>query len=88
LLEHIELFYDDMDDGVHAIELIAAIFDDNECILNFNIYPLVRKLATTISKIEVESPKKAILMSFLNVFMQYKSTFLKDKQYLLLTEFT
>ena len=58
-----------MDNGVHAIELIAAIFDDNESIIQIDIYPLVKKLANTIEKIAVESPKKATLMSFLNVFM-------------------
>ena len=72
MLEHIEHFYDDMENGVHAIELIAAIFDENDSILSFPILPLVKKLALSISKIEVESPKKAILMSFLKVFMQYK----------------
>jgi len=88
LLPHIAHFYDDMDHGVHAVELIAAIFDDNESIMQFQIYPLVKRLATTISKIDVESPKKATLMSFLNVFMQYKNGFLPNNQYLLLTEFT
>jgi hypothetical protein len=58
-----------MDHGVHAVELIAAIFDDNESIIQFELYPLVKRLANTISKIAVESPKKATLMSFLNVFM-------------------
>jgi hypothetical protein len=88
LLPHIRHFYDDMDHGVHAVELIATIFDDNENIQGFDLYPLIKRLANTISKIAVESPKKATLMSFLNVFMTYKSGFLTNNQYLLLTEFT
>lgn len=36
----------------------------------------------------MESPKKATLMSFMHVFTQYKTQYLKTNQYLLLTEFT
>jgi hypothetical protein len=49
---------------------------------------LIKRLAATISKIAVESPKKATLMSFLSVFISYKGTLIPENQYLLLTEFT
>jgi hypothetical protein len=77
-LEYLPLFYDDLDYGVHVVELIAALFDDNDAMLSFNLYPLFKRLASTISKIAVESPKKATLMSFLSVFISYKGTYIAD----------
>ena len=72
-MKYMPMFEDDFSNGVHAIELIAQMFYDNDMIHSYNLTPLVKKLAATIDKIPCESPKKATLMSFLQVFMVYKS---------------
>ena len=77
ILKHIELFYDDLDKGVHAIELIKEIFIDNENLLSFDMAPLISRIADAIDAIEVESTKKATLISFVPEFMKYKDDFHK-----------
>jgi hypothetical protein len=74
--------------GVHALELISEIFKDNESLLTFKLVPLIKRIAAGIDELDIETTKKATLMSFVSVFMFYKEKYLKDNQYLILTEFT
>lgn len=74
--------------GVHALELITEIFRDNECLLTFKLMPLIKKIANGIDELDIETTKKAILLSFMDVFMFYKGSELVDNQYLVLSEFT
>jgi len=87
-LQHIELFYDDLEYGVHAVELIKEIFVDNENLLIFDMTPLISRIATCINTIDIESTKKATLISFVPEFMKYKDEYQKDIQNTILTEFT
>ena len=90
ILKHIDLFYEDLDEnrGVHAVELIKEIFLDNENLLNFEMGPLISRIAEAIDKIPVESTKKATLISFVPHYMKYKDDYIKPIQNLILTEFT
>ena len=53
--------------------------------LTYRLVPLIRRLVNAIDHIDTESKKKATLLSFLYVFMQYKEQFLKDNQYMILS---
>jgi len=66
------MFVDDIELGVHALELITEIFRDNECLLTFKLTPLVKKIASGIDELDIETTKKAILLSFMDVFMFFK----------------
>ena len=88
ILEHIDDFYSDLEHGVHAVELIKEIFDDNENLLTFEMTPLIKRLANVIENISIDDTKKATLISFLPCFMQYKGSFLKEKQNMIISEFT
>jgi len=57
---------------VHALELITEIFRDNECLITFKLLPLIKKIASGIDELDIETTKKAILLSFMDVFMFYK----------------
>ena len=50
--------------------------------------PLISRIADAINDIEIESTKKATLISFVPEFMKYKDDFHKPTQNLILTEFT
>ena len=50
--------------------------------------PLISRIADAINAIEIESTKKATLLSFVPEFMKYKDDFHKPTQNLILTEFT
>lgn len=84
----IECFLEDFELGVHALELITEIFRDNECLLTFKLMPLIKRIATGIDALDIETTKKATLLSFMNVFMFYKDSSLEENQYLCLQEFT
>lgn len=88
VLEFIDLFLDDTPLGVHALELITEIFRDSENLLTFPLVPLIKRIATDIDALDIETTKKATLLSFVPVFMFYKGLCLKDNQYLILNEFT
>ena len=88
ILEHIEDFFDDLDRGVHAFELIKEIFDDNENLLTYELNSLVKRFANVIEKIPIKNTKKATLISFMPRFMQYKGSNLKNVQNMILQEFT
>lgn len=64
-LKYIDDFLEDLDYGLHALELIKEIFRDNENILDYPLVPLMRRLAISIDSIELESMKKATLISFI-----------------------
>ena len=87
-MNYIEYFLDDLEYGVHALELIKEIFTDNENLMDYPLVPLIRKLAISIDSIEKESMKKATLMSFIPQFMCYREEYQRDLQYLILSEFT
>lgn len=88
ILQYIEDFLDDLEYGVHALELIKEIFTDNENLMEFPLVPLIRKLAMSIDSIEKESMKKATLISFIPQFMCYRDEYQRHLQYLILSEFT
>ncbi len=88
ILEQIEHFLEDVDLGVHALELISEIFRDSENLLTYELVPLIKKVATDIDLLDIETTKKATLLSFVPVFMFYKGQSLKDNQFLILNEFT
>jgi len=88
ILDDIECFLEDIELGVHALELITEIFRDNECLLTYKLTPLIKRIATGIDALDIETTKKATLLSFINVFMFYKENSLEENQYLCLNEFT
>lgn len=88
ILDDIECFLEDIELGVHALELITEIFRDNECLLTYKLTPLIKRIATGIDALDIETTKKATLLSFINVFMFYKEKSLEENQYLCLSEFT
>lgn len=88
LLLEIDTFLEDLEMGVHALELITEIFRDNEGLITYKLVPLIKKIANVIDSLDIETTKKAILLSFMWSFMFYKSQELQDNQYLVLSEFT
>jgi hypothetical protein len=78
ILQEIDTFLEDIDLGVHALELISEIFKDNESLLTFKLVPLIKRIAAGIDELDIETTKKATLMSFVSVFMFYKEKYLKD----------
>lgn len=75
ILKYIEDFLDDLEHGVHALELIKEIFTDNENLMEYPLVPLIRKIAIMIDGIEKESMKKATLISFIPQFMRYRDEY-------------
>jgi len=45
VLENIDLYLEDIELGVHALELITEIFRDSENLLTYPLVPLVKKIA-------------------------------------------
>ena len=88
LLEHVDLFLDDMEYGTHALELIAEVFKDNEKLANYNIAPIVKKICSLADEQSIESPKKATLISFMKYLMIAKGNPIRDNQNLILNELT
>jgi two-component sensor histidine kinase len=43
-LEKIDEFLEDVEYGVHALELIAEILKNNEKLTSFNLAPIVKKV--------------------------------------------
>lgn len=71
------------------MELISEIFKDNEALLTYKgLVTLIKKIAVRIDELDIETTKKATLMSFVPIFMFYKDRCLKDNQYTILSEFT
>jgi hypothetical protein len=69
LVDHLDLFLDDMEFGVHSWELICEIFKNSDQLTSFNIVPLIKKAIKTIDGLPKETQKKTILLSFLKYFM-------------------
>jgi hypothetical protein len=78
VLDYIELFLEDIELGVHALELITEVFRDSENLLTYGLVPLIKRIATDIDLLDIETTKKATLLSFVPVFMFYKGMCLKD----------
>lgn len=78
VLKYIDYFTEDVEYGVHALELITEIFRDSENLLSYPLVPLIKKIATDIDALDKETTKKATLLSFVNVFMFYKESSLKN----------
>jgi len=47
-------------------------------LLTFKLVPLIKRIATGIDLLEIETTKKATLLSFVPVFMFYKESYLKE----------
>ena len=75
MINYIDEILEDLENGVHAVELIKEIFTDNENLMEFPLPPLIRKLAMSIDSIEKESMKKATLISFMPEFMKYRDEY-------------
>ncbi len=58
MLEQIEHFLEDVDLGVHALELISEIFRDSENLLTFELVPLIKNVATDIDLLDIETTKR------------------------------
>lgn len=43
-MDYIEYFLEDLEYGVHALELIAEILKDNERIKSYNLAPIIKKI--------------------------------------------
>lgn len=72
ILNEIDAFLEDMELAVHALELITEVFRDNECLLTFKLNGLIKRIASCIDELDIETTKKATLLSFIAVFMFYK----------------
>ena len=88
LLEKIDEFLEDVEFGVHALELIAEILKNNEKLTSFSLAPIVKKVCQLADDINIESPRKATLISFLTYFMYCNGVVLKDNQSMILNEIT
>lgn len=77
-MEKIDEFLEDVDYGVHAFELIAEILKNNEKLPSFNLTPIVKKVCQIADDLNIEAPKKATLISFLNGLMSCNGVVLKD----------
>jgi hypothetical protein len=55
-----------MEYGVHAWELIAEIFRNSDQLQIYNLTPIIKKAIKIIDHLPKETPKKTILISFLN----------------------
>lgn len=86
LMEKIEEFLEDVDFGVHAFELIAEILKNNEKLGTYNLAPIIRKVSSMADELQIESPKKATVVSFLAGFMVTNGVVLKDNQGMILNE--
>ena len=88
LVDHLDLFIDDMEYGVHSWELIAEIFKNSELLLSFNLVPLIKKVIKLIDMLPKETQKKTTMLSFLAYFMRYNGGPLRDAQFLICMEIT
>ena len=83
-MQYIDEFMQDLQLGVHALELVAEIIRDNPKLTSFNIKPIVDEICSQINALPIENPKKATFLSFLRVFMEYDGHMIKDNQYYIL----
>jgi hypothetical protein len=71
---------DDMEYGVHAWELIAEIFKNCELLVNYNFFPLIKKVIKLIDNLPKETQKKTTMLSFLSYFIKYNGNCQKEVQ--------
>ena len=88
LMDYIDYFLEDLEYGVHALELIAEILKDNERIKTYNLAPIIKKICAIADEQSIESPKKATMISFLAYFMKCNGASIKENQNLILNELT
>jgi len=88
LMEHIDAFLDDIEYGVHSVELISEIFKDNPKLKSYNIVPIVKKICSIIDETPLEVSKKSVFLSFLPYYMKCGEYYLKENQTLILNEMT
>ena len=70
--QHIELFMEDMEYGIHSWELIAEIFKNSDLLINYpNVANLIKKVIKHIDTLPKETPKKTTMLSFLGYFIHY-----------------
>lgn len=79
---------DDMEYGVHAWELIAEIFKNCELLVNYNFFPLIKKVIKLIDNLPKETQKKTTMLSFLSYFIKYNGICQKEVQQLICMEIT
>lgn len=70
LLEHLDLYLEDIEYGVHSWELICEIFRNSDKLLTYNLLPIIKKAIKLIDDLSSETQKKTILLSFLNYFLK------------------
>lgn len=80
LIDYLQLFMDDMEYGVHAWELIAEIFKNCELLVNYNFFPLIKKVIKLIDNLPKETQKKTTMLSFLSYFIKYNGICQKEVQ--------
>ena len=88
MLGQIESFFDDMECGVHAWELISEIFRDSDKLLTYPLHTILRRAIKIIEKLDLETHKKTIMLSFLNYFIMKDGEPIRDNQNLVCQEVT
>lgn len=60
-----------MECGVHAWELISEIFRDSDKLMTYpTLVSILRRAIRIIDKLDLETHKKTIMLSFLNYFIE------------------
>jgi hypothetical protein len=77
-MDKLDEFMEDIDNGVHAFELISEILKNNEKLGSFNLAAVIKKVCLLADDLSVESPKKATLISFLSYFMYSNGVVFKE----------
>jgi hypothetical protein len=68
-VDHIDLFIDDLEYGVHSWELISEVFKNSELLLTYNFHGLIKKVIKLIDSLPKETQKKTTMLSFLSYFI-------------------
>ena len=53
LVDHIDVFMDDIEYGVHAWELICEIFKNSDMLMTYNLVPIIKKAIKLIDILPV-----------------------------------
>jgi hypothetical protein len=78
MLEYIDLFLEDIECGVHALELISEIYKENPKLPLKNLSAIMKKVAYGISEMQFEEQRKSTFLSFLPMFMKYKGEGIRE----------
>lgn len=82
------MFLEDLEYGLHSLELIAEILKDNERLTSINLVPIVKRICQLSDEQSIENSKKATFISFLSYLLKYNNTCIKDNQNLVMNELT